>query len=225
MRPHLPRWTPARAKLDKAFAVNALGPRHLAEGARHGRRPSGPHFHRLCLRRQVAGRRTSNGTATGPLVGLWPFEIGGRTEVLSLAAGAAVVRTSWVCGRYGSNMVKTVLRLAADAGAHCVSSTTKRGCPTFADDLAAMVVTARHIPLCRALSMSPTRARPRGTALPGMSFRRPASARTGSSRSRRPTWTRLGRPAAGQFGARQRRLALARRSLSLPITTSRWSAR
>jgi dTDP-4-dehydrorhamnose reductase len=51
----------------------------------------------------------------------------------------AIVRTSWVCGRYGKNMVKTILRLAAE---HDQLSFVRdqRGHPTIAADLAPMLV-------------------------------------------------------------------------------------
>ena len=48
---------------------------------------------------------------------------------------AAVVRTSWVCGEHGNNMVKLVLRLASP-GAHLAFVDDQRGCPTFTADLA-----------------------------------------------------------------------------------------
>jgi len=48
---------------------------------------------------------------------------------------AAVVRTSWVCGEHGNNMVKLVLRLAAP-GAELAFVDDQRGCPTFTADLA-----------------------------------------------------------------------------------------
>ncbi len=48
---------------------------------------------------------------------------------------AAVVRTSWVCGEHGNNMVKLVLRLASP-GAHLTFVDDQRGCPTFTADLA-----------------------------------------------------------------------------------------
>ncbi len=48
------------------------------------------------------------------------------------------MRTSWVCGFHGGNMVKTILRLA---GEHETLSFVddQRGHPTFADDLATVV--------------------------------------------------------------------------------------
>lgn len=55
-----------------------------------------------------------------------------------LAAGpsAAVARTSWVCGEHGNNMVKLVLRLAAEPGRQLAFVDDQRGCPTFTADLA-----------------------------------------------------------------------------------------
>lgn len=59
----------------------------------------------------------------------------GEQEALVLGASATVVRTSWVCGRNGSNMVKTVMRLAE---AHPTLSFVddQIGHPTFTQDLA-----------------------------------------------------------------------------------------
>jgi dTDP-4-dehydrorhamnose reductase len=51
---------------------------------------------------------------------------------------ATIVRTSWVCGEHGSNMVKTILRLAAQHDTLAFVD-DQRGYPTFADDLASMI--------------------------------------------------------------------------------------
>ena len=51
-------------------------------------------------------------------------KLGGEREVQSLVPGATIVRTSWVCGAHGANMVKTILRLSAAAPASWPSSTT-----------------------------------------------------------------------------------------------------
>lgn len=70
-----------------------------------------------------------------------PVSAYGRSKLLGEQATRpqdTVARTSWVCGRHGPNMVKTILRLAE-------SHPTLRfvddqvGNPTFADDLATMV--------------------------------------------------------------------------------------
>ncbi len=51
----------------------------------------------------------------------------------------AVVRVSWLSGFHGANMVKTILRLAANPGPLRFVS-DQIGHPTFADDAAAMIV-------------------------------------------------------------------------------------
>ena len=63
-------------------------------------------------------------------------KLAGEREALALGPAAAVVRTSWVCGEHGNNMVKTVLRLARPEQARWRSSTTSVGHPTFTADLA-----------------------------------------------------------------------------------------
>ncbi|MFZ9730371.1 MAG: dTDP-4-dehydrorhamnose reductase [Ilumatobacteraceae bacterium] len=51
----------------------------------------------------------------------------------------AVVRVSWLCGFHGSNMVKTILRIAAQQDTLKFVD-DQIGHPTFADDAAAMIV-------------------------------------------------------------------------------------
>jgi dTDP-4-dehydrorhamnose reductase len=72
-----------------------------------------------------------------------PQSVYGRSKLAgeeSIDPTSAIVRTSWVCGRYGANMVKTILRLA---GEHDKLSfvADQRGHPTIASDLARMIVT------------------------------------------------------------------------------------
>lgn len=52
--------------------------------------------------------------------------------------GATIVRTSWVCGEHGANMVKTVLRLIAERDSLSFVD-DQIGCPTFTADLAPLV--------------------------------------------------------------------------------------
>ena len=61
----------------------------------------------------------------------------GERAVAVQAPGAAVVRTSWVCGAHGSNMVTTVLGLLDRPELAFVDD--QRGCPTFTADLAPML--------------------------------------------------------------------------------------
>ena len=139
---HSAAWTAVDAcegDPDRAFRVNSLGTRHVAEAARH----VGAH---LCA---ISTDYVFDGSKPSPYVE-WdqpnPQSVYGRSklgaelEALSGAPGATVVRTSWVCGRYGGNMVKTVLRLASeDPRRELAFVDDQRGCPTFADDLAGMI--------------------------------------------------------------------------------------
>jgi dTDP-4-dehydrorhamnose reductase len=52
--------------------------------------------------------------------------------------GTTIVRTSWVCGAHGSNMARTVLRLADRPGVLKFVD-DQRGSPTFTADLAGIV--------------------------------------------------------------------------------------
>ena len=62
----------------------------------------------------------------------------GEREALAMGTDAAVVRTSWVCGQHGSNMVKTIMRLATEHTTLAFVS-DQIGHPTFTADLAPMI--------------------------------------------------------------------------------------
>jgi dTDP-4-dehydrorhamnose reductase len=77
-----------------------------------------------------------------------PLSVYGKSKLAGeIAAGdrAAVVRTSWLCGASGGNMVKTVLRLL-ESDVPMAFVTDQRGCPTFTADL---VVPVRQLALQR----------------------------------------------------------------------------
>ncbi|HEX2047740.1 MAG TPA: dTDP-4-dehydrorhamnose reductase [Acidimicrobiales bacterium] len=121
---------------DRAYRVNALGTRHVAEAARMVGA-------RMCY---VSTDYVFDGNgsrpyhewdATGPLSVYGRSKLAGETV---LAPDDTVVRTSWVCGRHGRNFVKTILARAAQAQALTVVD-DQHGCPTFAEDLAAMIRT------------------------------------------------------------------------------------
>lgn len=119
---------------DRAFLINALGTRYLAEAARL----VGAHLVHLSTDYVFDGSKTEpylEWDQPNPVSVYGRSKLGGEQEA---GPGATIIRTSWVCGFHGNNMVKTILRLAAE---HDVLSFVddQRGHPTFADDLAAMI--------------------------------------------------------------------------------------
>jgi dTDP-4-dehydrorhamnose reductase len=131
---HAAAWTAVDAcegDPDRAFRVNALGTRHVAEAARRVRA-------NVCY---LSTDYVFDGTKTEPYVE-WdtpnPQSMYGRSKLAGereLEPGSLVVRTSWVCGRHGHNMVKTILRLAGEHD-ELAFVDDQRGHPSFADDLA-----------------------------------------------------------------------------------------
>jgi len=121
---------------DRAFLVNALGSRFVMEGARR----AGAYVVALST------DYVFDGTQPEPYHE-WdtpnPESVYGQSKLageFELDLDCAVVRTSWVIGRYGANMAKTILRLAGgDAPLRFVDD--QRGCPTVAADLATMLRT------------------------------------------------------------------------------------
>jgi dTDP-4-dehydrorhamnose reductase len=126
----------AETDTDGAWRINALAVRHLAEAANR----TGAHLVHLSTDYVFDGTKATpyvEWDTPQPASVYGASKLGGEREAAS-AASHTIVRTSWVCGRYGANMVKTILRVAA---AHPELSfvNDQRGHPTFADDLAAMV--------------------------------------------------------------------------------------
>jgi dTDP-4-dehydrorhamnose reductase len=80
--------------------------------------------------------------ATSPQSVYGRSKLGGEHEVAAVSGGdATVVRTAWVSGAHGANMVKTVLRLATGPGDGPLRFVDdQHGTPTFTADLASTIV-------------------------------------------------------------------------------------
>jgi len=126
---------------DTAFAVNALGTRNIAEASAS----AGAHLV------YISTDYVFDGSSARPYVEWDPpnprsvygrSKLGGELEVHAVAGpSATVVRTAWVSGAHGANMVKTVLRLAAaDPDGPLRFVDDQHGSPTFTADLARAVV-------------------------------------------------------------------------------------
>jgi dTDP-4-dehydrorhamnose reductase len=136
---HCAAWTAVDAcesDPDRAFAVNALSVRHVADAAES----VGAHLCHISTDYVFDGLKMSPYTeqdTPAPLSVYGASKLAGEREA---GPEATVVRTSWVCGLNGANMVKTILRLCAqDENLAFVDD--QRGCPTFTEDLAAMIRT------------------------------------------------------------------------------------
>ncbi len=119
---------------SRAFRVNALGPRWFREATDL----CGAHLV------QLSTDYVFDGDLDRPYHE-WdvprPPSVYGRSKLAGeheAGPSSTVVRTSWVSGVAGNNIVKTVLRLVAERPALSFVD-DQRGCPTFTADLAPMI--------------------------------------------------------------------------------------
>lgn len=121
----------------KAFAANALAVRWMAEGCHR----VGAHLVQVSTDYVFDGslqRPYHEWDTPNPASVYGASKLAGEREASSLGAGAAVARTSWVCGAAGNNMVKTVIGLVSERPT--LSFVTDQvGHPTFTADLAPML--------------------------------------------------------------------------------------
>ena len=124
------------SEVDTAFAVNAVGTRNVADAAAL----VGAHVV------YVSTDYVFDGTSPRPYREWDPpcpksvygaSKLAGECEV---RPGSTIVRTSWVCGAHGKNMVGTALGLAEGEGELRFVS-DQHGSPTFTADLAPAIVT------------------------------------------------------------------------------------
>lgn len=123
---------------DHAFLVNSTGTRNVVDAATAtGARVI-----------YVSTDYVFDGTKSGPYVEADdpnPASVYGRSKlageeaVLAMGNDGLVVRTSWVCGAFGSNMVKTILRVA-ESHETLTFVDDQIGKPTFTTDLSAALL-------------------------------------------------------------------------------------
>lgn len=135
---HAAAWTDVdgcEADPTRALAVNAEGTRHVADAAAE----VGAHLVYVSTDHVYEGRKLGAYVETDPV---GPRSAYGRSKLAGEAAlppGATIARTSWLCGRHGRNVARTVLRLAAgDDPIRFVDDQV--GNPTIAADLAPLLL-------------------------------------------------------------------------------------
>jgi dTDP-4-dehydrorhamnose reductase len=134
---HAAAWTAVDAcesDPDRAWAVNALAVRWVAEACRR----TGAHLVHVSTDYVFDGTKTEpyvEWDTPNPQSAYGRSKLGGEHEALGAGIGATVVRTSWVCGEHGSNMVRTIMRLAAERP-ELAFVDDQVGHPSFCADLA-----------------------------------------------------------------------------------------
>jgi len=154
---HAAAWTAVdacEADLERAFLANAMSSRFICDGARTvGARV-------VYVSTDYVFDGSKDGAYTewdepNPQSAYGKSKLGGERET---GDGDTIVRTSWVFGRYGQNMVKTILRLAADHP-ELAFVDDQHGKPTCAQDLAGAIyqlVVGRHPGIFHVTNENPT---------------------------------------------------------------------
>ena len=134
---HAAAWTAVDAcenDPDKAMLVNGTATKYVADAAH----AVGAHVVYISTDYVFDGSKSSpyeEDDAPNPQSVYGSSKLAGER---ALGPNDAIVRIAWVCGFYGSNMVKTILRLAEQPQLKFVDD--QIGNPTFADDAAEMIV-------------------------------------------------------------------------------------
>lgn len=124
----------AESEPEKAFLINEIGVGNLAE---------------VCAKLNILlvhistdyvfdGAATSpykTNASTNPVSTYGKSKHAGERKVLAAQGKSVIIRTSWLCSKYGANFVKTMLRLGNEK-AEIKGVADQFGAPTFAPDLA-----------------------------------------------------------------------------------------
>ncbi len=120
---------------ERAFAVNADGPRVLAAACSSRRVPL-VHVSTDYVFSGDADRPYEPDDPLGPRSAYGRTKAAGEDAVLGSGARAWIVRTAWVYGAHGGNFVRTVARLERERDSVSIVD-DQRGTPTWSADLAA----------------------------------------------------------------------------------------
>jgi dTDP-4-dehydrorhamnose reductase len=129
----------AESQPEAAHAVNALGPEHVASACAEQSIPI-IHISTDYVFDGAKQRPYVEDDPTGPINVYGRTKLEGEQRVAAACARHLILRTAWVHSPWGANFVKTMLRLAATRpGIGVVADQT--GSPTYAPDLAAVILT------------------------------------------------------------------------------------
>ena len=132
----------AESEPDLAFAINERGPGAVAATA-HDLGVPLIHLSTDYVFDGARDRPYTEGDPTEPNTVYGASKLAGERTVLAGHDNSAVLRTAWVYSPFGSNFVKTMLRLAGDREEVSVVA-DQRGNPTSALDIADGVLAIAH---------------------------------------------------------------------------------
>lgn len=134
----------AEADREEAFAVNAEGPKHLADLCQERGLPL-IHLSTDYVFNAASDHPLKETDPTGGVNVYGQSKAAGEAFVRDTHDAHIILRTSWVYSPFGANFVKTMLRLAAERGAAAVVD-DQTGAPTSALDIAdAILDIAAHL--------------------------------------------------------------------------------
>ncbi|HET8865350.1 MAG TPA: dTDP-4-dehydrorhamnose reductase [Gracilimonas sp.] len=129
----------AETEKEKAFAVNAYGVKNLADYcASKGIKLV--HFSTDYVFSGTEEDHVENPKGytehhpTNPVNVYGESKLAGEKAILESDCNYLIIRISWLCGKYGQNFVKTMLRLASERDELSVVN-DQYGCPTFAENV------------------------------------------------------------------------------------------
>jgi dTDP-4-dehydrorhamnose reductase len=128
----------AETEIDEANAINAVGAENIARAAAENN----------CRLIHISTDYVFDGTVTTPYTETAPTnpisaygksKLKGEEAVLEYDKQAVIIRTSWLYSTFGTNFVKTMLRLMREKESLNIIA-NQRGTPTYATDLAEMIL-------------------------------------------------------------------------------------
>ena len=128
----------AETEMKKAFAVNADGPLFLAEACR-GQEIRLIHISTDYVFDGKASSPYLETDATNPQSIYGESKLRGEQMVMETVADPIIIRSSWIYSEYGTNFVKTMLRLFKEKEELGVVN-DQVGSPTYAADLATAIL-------------------------------------------------------------------------------------
>jgi len=136
----------AESSEDAALAVNGVAPGLLAEAANG----CGAHLVHISTDYVFDGSAKSpyvESDLPNPQTAYGRTKLAGERAVLGAGGGHAIVRTAWLFGVGGRNLVATMLKLASEGRDEVGVVADQIGCPTYAGHLAGALVDVAELRL------------------------------------------------------------------------------